>query len=92
MKAKQLTGYIKKVNTLNGTVKEIPALKGSIVKGLGPPAAPSYEGIYTVKPLPYEDTTLPTGGKTLKKDVKVLEIPYYTTTNLSGGYTAIIGE
>lgn len=49
-----------------------------------------YDGPYTVTPR-VEAQTLPTTYKTMAHDVTVLEIPYYETSNLSGGYTAIIG-
>lgn len=52
---------------------------------------PEYDGSYEITPQAYDEITLPTSGCYLKDDVVVLEIPYYTTTNVSGGYTAIIG-
>lgn len=51
-----------------------------------------YRGEYTVKPLPFEQTVLDTDGKLMRDDVTVLEIPFYQTSNPSGGYTAIIGD
>lgn len=92
MKDKKIYGIIQKVGTLSGTVKDDQFLKANIIKGLGPPAPPTYTGAYTVKPLPFNESILPTSGKSMKKDVTVLEIPYYETTNLQGGYTVIIGE
>lgn len=53
--------------------------------------APPYSGEYEVTPQPYADVVLPTRDKLMLNDVTVLEIPYYTTTNDKGGYTAIIG-
>lgn len=50
-----------------------------------------YDGEYTVIPQPYDATVLPTRGKAMRDDVIIMEIPYYTTTNEKGGYTAIIG-
>lgn len=52
---------------------------------------PEYEDAYEVIPQAYEEVVLPTSGHYLSDDVVVLEIPYFTTTNPSGGYTAIIG-
>lgn len=53
-------------------------------------ALPDYDGPYDVTPRP-EALTLPTKDTALRADVTVGAIPYYTTTNASGGYTAIIG-
>jgi hypothetical protein len=55
------------------------------------PVADYYDGEYTVVPQPYEAVVLPTISKVMRDDVIVAEIPYYTTTNEKGGYTAIIG-
>lgn len=55
----------------------------------GPPAE-YYDGIYDVRPT-VEDQSLPTKDKLLYKDVNVEAIPYFETTNESGGYTVIIG-
>ena len=43
-----------------------------------------YEGSYVVTPLPYDDVILPTDGKTMLDDVRVLEIPHYITSNING--------
>ena len=53
-------------------------------------ALPDYEGGYEVTP-GTEAIALATRDKSLREDLIVREIPYHTTTNLSGGYTAIIG-
>ena len=50
-----------------------------------------YKGDYTVTPRAEDSYTLETEGKVMERDVTIEPIPYYTTTNLSGGYTAIIG-
>ena len=50
-----------------------------------------YTGSYTVIPKAREDQTLPTAGLEMRRNLKVEEIPYYETTNESGGYTVIIG-
>jgi hypothetical protein len=51
---------------------------------------PLYEGDYEVTPNT-EEQTLPTSDKRMEDDVTVHAIPYYETTNESGGYTVIIG-
>ena len=52
---------------------------------------PFYEGTCEVVP-GISDRTLATANRSMAQDVIVKAIPYYTTTNLSGGYTAIIGD
>ena len=49
-----------------------------------------YEGPYTVTPLAHSETVLETQDKYMDDDVTVLKIPYYETSNLSGGYTVFI--
>ena len=51
-----------------------------------------YEGPYTVRPDPDENIVLPTYRKRMAGNVTVEKIPYYQTTNVAGGYTAIIGD
>ena len=51
---------------------------------------PTYHGETTVTPRVSEQT-LETANHLLRDDVTVLAIPYQTTSNPSGGYTAIIG-
>ena len=65
------------------------ALDGMYIIG---PAGPDYEGPYQVRPDPHDAIILPTARKLMLDDVTVEKIPYYTTTNLAGGYTAIIGD
>lgn len=50
-----------------------------------------YEGEYTVTPLAWEQVILETANKTMRNDVTVEEIPYYRTSNPSGGDTIFIG-
>lgn len=52
----------------------------------------TYEGAYTVVPMAEVETILPTSGKNMINDVTVTEIPYYETSNVGGGNTAIIAE
>lgn len=48
-----------------------------------------YIGEYEVTPASYEQV-LHTSGKTMKQDVEVHEVPYYETSNESGGFTVSI--
>lgn len=50
-----------------------------------------YEGIYTITPKITEQL-MRTRNKTMQDDVTIFSIPYAETTNISGGYTATIGE
>ena len=52
---------------------------------------PFFQGSYEVTP-GIGDMTLETANRSMAQDVTVKAIPYYTTTNMSGGYTAIIGN
>lgn len=49
-----------------------------------------YDGPYIVTPLADVETVLETQDKVMDDDVTVLKIPYYETSNLSGGYTVFI--
>ena len=50
-----------------------------------------YTGDYEAVPSRHEQV-FATAGKSMQLDFTVTEIPYYTTTNPSGGYTAIISQ
>ena len=51
---------------------------------------PNYEGEYEATPN-IEEQILPTKNKSMIDDLVIHEIPYFETSNPSGGYTAIIG-
>lgn len=51
-----------------------------------------YDGPYDVTPMPYTTQILHTNNLVMSEDVNVREIPYYETSNPSGGYTATIGD
>lgn len=67
-------------------------LGGATINGvvINRPTYPNYEGDYEVTPR-VEDIILETKERSMQDDLTILAIPYYETTNLSGGYTAIIG-
>ena len=50
-----------------------------------------YYGQYDVIPMPLVEQILQTKGKICTDDISIASIPYATTTNVAGGYTAIIG-
>ena len=52
-----------------------------------------YTGAYTVTPLAWNETVLPTRGKTMLDDVTVVEIPYWEThSQIEGGMTVYIAS
>lgn len=51
-----------------------------------------YHGPYVVTPLVNNEVVLPTDGLVMTDDVTVLKVPYFETSNPSGGNTATIGE
>lgn len=75
---------------LRGKLSGIGGLRGVIQRAPGGEYTPYYEGEYEIVPSQSEQT-LETASKKMHDDVVVHEIPYYETTNPSGGYTVIIG-
>ena len=53
---------------------------------------PIYEGEYEVTPKVYENKTLQTKNHSMKDDILIRKIPQSEVSNLSNGYTLIIGE
>ena len=51
---------------------------------------PNYEGDYEATPSVREQV-FPTKDRSMREDFVVHKIPYFETSNPSGGYTAIIG-
>ena len=49
-----------------------------------------YHGATTVTPKANSQTILETADKVVLDDIKVLKIPYWETSNISGGYTVFI--
>lgn len=80
--AATITGNISAQDALSGTLS-LPAV---VDNGGGA----VYEGEYTITP---ETTaqTLQTKHKRMQDDLTVLAIPYYETTNTTGGSTVYIG-
>lgn len=77
--------------TVNGNISPIMTISGNITYGVGEGDTPIiYEGDYDVIPLAFQETVLKTKNKKLVDNIVVKEIPYYETTNLSGGSTVYI--
>ena len=90
----QISGSLAPVSVISGSLTATGGL--SVVGGLTVPSViypdlPTYDGSYVITPLPFAETILATSDKRMTGDVTVEEIPYYETTNDSGGYTVIIG-
>lgn len=87
----QITGALSVPTGISGELSGAGEVTGAITIAANT-AIDIYDGDYEVRPRPFADTVLDTGGKHMREDVTIYEIPYYTTTNPQGGYTAIIGE
>ena len=75
-----------------GNISPINKISGNITYGVGEgDTAVIYDGDYDVVPLAFQETILSTRNKKLIDDILVQEIPYYETSNLSGGNTVFIG-
>lgn len=53
--------------------------------------AKKYDGEYTVTPVAFEEVVLETKNTILDNDIRVLEIPYFRMSNISGD-TVYIGQ
>lgn len=71
---------------LNNKWEEIPNFK-VIASDL-----PNYDGKFEVVPLIYDEQVLPTKNTKLDDNITVKKIPQLEVSNLSDGYTLIIGE
>lgn len=95
-----LTGSLSDVEGLIGSLSVYDSLTGFLtpeVSLYGELSIPDeaemeyYDGSYSVIPS-QESQTLDTSDLAMRDDVVIEAIPFYLTTNLSGGYTAIIGN
>ena len=86
----EIVGYLSGVASLEGelTVESSIGIEGELSHEL--PDNPVFLGPYTVTPKAEDGTTLDTAFKLMIDDVKVKPIPYYETSNDSGGYTVYI--
>lgn len=84
----ELKGTLTPIGILSGNLKVNKTISGKIRYS---DLTPYYYGEYDVTPKAYEQL-FETKGLKMTDDVIVREIPYYETTNESGGYTVIIGE
>ena len=79
------------MDKITGNISPINQISGNITYGVGTGETTSiYEGQYDILPLAFEKTVLLTKNKRLTENLIIEEIPYYETTNLSGGTTVYI--
>lgn len=88
----RITGVISARKSLRGTIKAHGALVGTVAlpKIVDNSGGAVYEGEYIITP-ETSAQTLPTAHKRMQDDLTVLAIPYYETTNETGGNTVYIG-
>lgn len=92
-------GSINALETLSGSIAAEASLSGTLssVGGLAGKVSVTkeydiYDGEYKIVPRIFEKQVLPTSNRVLKEDVVVKEVPFYETSNDSGGITAYIGK
>lgn len=84
-----LRGILSATGRIRGAIRTaVPAIHGII--SFVPPELPTYEGPYKVTPRAFDSVVLETRDKSMYDDVTVRPVPYYETTNESGGYTVYI--
>lgn len=87
----EVSGNIVQTHSITGNISNALTVQGNISPGQLAPRFPVYDGVYEVTPLAQLDIVLDTANKILQNNVTVNRIPYFQTSNLSGGYTATIG-
>lgn len=87
----EIAGNIVQIHSITGDISSALSIQGSVSPGQLAPRFPIYDGVYEVTPLAQLDIVLDTANKILQNNVTVNKIPYFQTSNLSGGYTATIG-
>lgn len=86
-----LCGELVSSATISGAITSTDTISGEIIippeKYIDP-----YTGSYTVVSKPFEDEVLKTMNHQMTRNITVLKIPYYETSNLSGKTVYIGGE
>lgn len=74
-----------------GNISPVGKISGNITYGVGEgDTSPIYDGEYSILPLAFQETILKTKDKKMTDNIVVKEIPYYETSNPSGGNTVYI--
>jgi len=84
-----ISGTLSAVDNIDGILSEVGSLEGTLS---GYTSGLPYSGAYEVTPMVNDEVKLSTAGRTLAKDLIVLKVPSYETSNLGGGNTFYIGE
>lgn len=84
-----LTGHISGLCTLSGELSCKGGLSGKLSAAIDYNA---YSGEYEVVPSAFSNQVLSTANKVLKKDMTVLKVPYFETSNIQNGITVYIAE
>lgn len=87
----KITGNLSNFLQVSGSLAKQYEISGNISVPIIQYTEEDYQGEYFVIPLAEQQTILQTEGKRLYNNVTIDKIPYYQTTNLSGGYTVYIG-
>ena len=87
----EILGEITSLGNISSQISSTLSVQGEISAAPARSSYPYYDGVYELTPLPQLDIVLNTSNKILTKNMIVKEIPYFETTNESGGYTVIIG-
>lgn len=86
------TGDIIPYGILKGSLHAVGTVIGSVTVPVVHDAShETYDGEYTITPDPWDETILETDNKLMTGNITVEIIPYYETSNLSGGSTVYIG-
>jgi len=85
-----IRGELSSEATISGTLQGVHSISGTISIPESA-AAIIYDGENVVIPQVDNSIILNTENKLLKTDITVEPIPYYQTSNLSGGFTVYIG-
>lgn len=86
------TGDIVPCGRIKGSLHEVGRVTGAVTIPVARDISyETYEGDYVVTPDPWDETVLETNNKLMTGNVTVEVIPYYETSNLSGGSTVYIG-
>lgn len=79
---------LSRITAIVSTISQLSGNIGAITINVG---GRPYEGDYTVTPK-VDQQTLDTKGAIMRDDVTILAIPYFETSNNSGGNTAYIAK
>lgn len=77
------------IESLKGTISGSAEIKGTVTVARD---YDIYDGEYEVTPNAHKSQTLETADKLLKENVTIAKVPYWETSNPSGGNTIYIAD